>query len=1420
MKNQLKNTAISEFKTKDTLFLDLLSLRNYKTLLSLVFLLLFTLNSESLFSTTNNNYLASSGIKVISSTPQYLIISYKPKLLEVKQKLISDNLYFEPIFVGTQNLYSTNNSPKNQVINCDITLPSQSGFKIRDIKVTKINSIDGVIVPFETGYGISAAEVNINETYNNYQNTEWAELSYKGIARDRYAGNLLIIAARYNNIENKIELPEEITITIEFTTQSTKNEQSELNKNKNFKNESNIDFNTLNENVVNEFKTYRDIDNNNENTLYNLVKNYTTNNTLNSNSNSNLSPNSKNSNKIQSVNNNNWYKIEIPINNFYRITAAQISSMGFDFNKEDFRTIKIFGNGGRHLNEKPTAGLLNLHFEHEKAIETNADGSLNSIVFFGETNTGFRVDNESKYEASPQNSVRNYINPFSKKVYYLLTWGGEKGKEASYRTNNNPTVNIPKSYVNRVFYNEETTMVFGEGSGRIFVGRNNLNEPFRTKLPNLVKNGDILYRCQVVNKDTIAGFFTFKENGNIISANRMISGQGTSSNSVYTHGHYNEFSFEGKAVNVLNDESILKIDYSKNRNFNSGIAYFDYLEIHYPRELKAINNRIELFTDKELKGVTEYNFTGFDNSPKYGIDITNIQFPSFVKNNSTDNNSFSFKTDLNGDEPRRFFISSDPVTNPQIVKIENINLRNNFANTDVIVVTNKVLMASALEFKKYREANSNLTVNVVDVEHIYNEFACGMSDPTAIRDFLAFAMQNWQTKPQYLLLWGKGHFDYRNITTNVVSFVPTYQIDSPFRINETPAFNEISSSNIDDYFGRIVGNDPLIDINIGRIQIDAPKVGFEYLKKLEHYEKKSLNGKWRSNIILLADDGPAGNKSNDGSTHINQTESLSTDYVPSTFYNTKIYLPDFATTFLSSGNNNRRKPSVTNALIKSINEDGGLIFNFIGHGNPKLMTHENVFDRDRDIPLLNNYDKLFLLVAATCDYAKYDNPNYRCGTSEMLLSTKGGAIAVVAATRVVFSSGNSDLNDMFYQNLFTLNSKGEYPTLGQAMYKVKQGLNDDNAEKYSIFGDPTMRLLLPKYNVKVNTMNSVSLDSLDKNTTLKALSSNKFAGVVLSNDGKTINTNFNGKVNLTIYDADLKLSVKDEVNTYSYSKYGGLLSDTKGEVVNGVFEVEFVLPKDVSFEDNPIRINLLATNDNNEHGLGEVNKFIVNGIDNSVKNDLTGPEIKPYMNHKNFENGGIVGTSSNLLVELFDPIGINSTGNGIGRKIEAWLDDSPNSIDLTNTYKSDANNYRFGIAQKVLDNLSPGEHTIKVRAWDVFNNFSVNSVSFVVKSDLDGIVLNNAISYPNPFDNYTRITFSHNVTPPFDIELNIYNTVGSLVKNIMFNQYNNQSFEYLWDATDNNGTLIPIGNYFYSVKFNNELINNQSSFGGSLIYIK
>jgi hypothetical protein len=272
---------------------------------------------------------------------------------------------------------------------------------------------------------------------------------------------------------------------------------------------------------------------------------------------------------------------------------------------------------------------------------------------------------------------------------------------------------------------------------------------------------------------------------------------------------------------------------------------------------------------------------------------------------------------------------------------------------------------------------------------------------------------------------------------------------------------------------------------------------------------------------------------------------------------------------------------------------------------------------------------------------------------------------------------------------------------------------------------------------------------------------------------------------------------------------GGALNRVMTKVTNGKYTASFVIPKDVSFSDSLGRLYAYCISDPDflgwkKYASGATRKFIVDGVSTTDIIDKTPPDISVFLDSRKFQSGDIVSNNPLLIVDLFDENGINMTGLGIGHLVEAWIDDNPNSINLTNDLKTSIEKPNFSLIEKILYGIPSGNHTLKLRAWDVFNNFSIVNVNFVtLPAGSDGKI-NFALCIPNPFGTIgTKIQFTHTIEPPVNAEISIYNAIGKKVRDIN-SKLSNYSFgEVIWDSRDDSGNIVPQGTYYIKINLSN-----------------
>ncbi len=201
------------------------------------------------------------------------------------------------------------------------------------------------------------------------------------------------------------------------------------------------------------------------------------------------------------------------------------------------------------------------------------------------------------------------------------------------------------------------------------------------------------------------------------------------------------------------------------------------------------------------------------------------------------------------------------------------------------------------------------------------------------------------------------------------------------------------------------------------------------------------------------------------------------------------------------------------------------------------------------------------------------------------------------------------------------------------------------------------------------------------------------------------------------------------------------------------------------------------------------------------------PELEIFLNDENFVSGGISNSDPLLMVSVFDENGINTVGNGIGHDIELVIDNNYNkSIILNDYYESDLDTYKSGKIKFELNELSPGEHTLKIKVWDNYNNSSSRELTFVVVEETE-IKLSHVLNYPNPFTTKTAFFFEHNQNCDFlDLSIIIYSVTGRVVKRIN-RRIHNEGFRsegVFWDGKDDFNETLAKGVYLYNLSITNE----------------
>ncbi|MDQ3552102.1 MAG: T9SS type A sorting domain-containing protein, partial [Bacteroidota bacterium] len=308
-------------------------------------------------------------------------------------------------------------------------------------------------------------------------------------------------------------------------------------------------------------------------------------------------------------------------------------------------------------------------------------------------------------------------------------------------------------------------------------------------------------------------------------------------------------------------------------------------------------------------------------------------------------------------------------------------------------------------------------------------------------------------------------------------------------------------------------------------------------------------------------------------------------------------------------------------------------------------------------------------------------------------------------------------------------------------------------------------------------------------------------GEVKDVNGLKLN-DFNGTVYLSLFDKPRQTTTlgNDAVSLpVSFSTQTSVLFKGKVSANAGNFQFKFRLPKDINYQYGNGRMSFYAE-DGTRDAAGTSANFIIGGIGSGNNDDKEGPEIKAYLNDERFVNGSITNESPILIVKLSDSSGINTGNAGIDHDIIATLDGDNNKYYVLNDfYESELDNYQKGTVRFQLPPLSPGAHSLKIKAWDVMNNSNEYILDFIVANN-DELVLDHVLNYPNPFTTKTTFWFEHN-KPAVDLKtkIEIFTVTGKIIKTLTktINTAGNRSSDIEWDGRDEYGMKIGNGVYLY-----------------------
>ncbi|HEY4590707.1 MAG TPA: C25 family cysteine peptidase, partial [Thermoanaerobaculia bacterium] len=356
------------------------------------------------------------------------------------------------------------------------------------------------------------------------------------------------------------------------------------------------------------------------------------------------------------------------------------------------------------------------------------------------------------------------------------------------------------------------------------------------------------------------------------------------------------------------------------------------------------------------------------------------------------------------------------------------DLRNPGRGAQYLVIAPAALRAEAQRLADLRAAQG-LSTMVVDLGDVMDLFADGLTDPLAIRRFLAYAVQSWPTPPRYVALAGKGTYDSKNLLGLSTNLLPPYLVTTPDGI--APADAELA-----DFDGSGVPG-----VAIGRIPAVTAADLRAYVDKVAAYESDP-GGPWTGQALLAA--GPA----DPGGDFPATSDALAGLLAPGLGL-TRVYLP---------GSPSPAQVQASRSQLQAALRQGQALFNYVGHGGLDRLTSEGLLTTS-DVAQLGNSPRLPVMTALTCLISQFAYPSVSSLGEELVLQGDGGTAALFGPAWLSHNGPAGDLGRYLLPQLSAPGSGrlGDRLLRGLAAYAAAGG-DRDTLKLYTLLGDPALAL--------------------------------------------------------------------------------------------------------------------------------------------------------------------------------------------------------------------------------------------------------------------------------------------------------------------------------------------------------------------------
>lgn len=1102
-----------------------------------------------------------------------------------------------------------------------------------------------------------------------------------------------------------------------------------------------------------------------------------------------------------------WYRIATVRSGFHKVDAAVLSALGLEPSSVNPSQLNLYGHGGDALpidNALPRPlDLVPVPIQMVDNGNSQFDGN-DHFIFMGDGPESWSLEASGKW--------KHAVNPWSDTAWYFLRVDDVSPvriETAPQIAGDLDTLLTVTDF--RLYHELEQNTIIR--SGRNFFGEVFDQNPTHTipfQVPDITADPALL-EVKLMGRSVGA-----------VSPYAVSLGDSTWTISPSITGSQSHVSQAqiGQGSWVWTPASeVVQVGITLDAQASDVKGWLDYVRIAGTRSATMAGGSQQEFmrADAAAPGrILEWSITGATSAQRVW-DVTDPQSPVAIPF-SVNGDEVRFRVEY--DEVRTFRIGTGSgfYTPTAIGPVQNTDVHG-IPQVELVVITPPGLREAADSLAAIHAAEG-MSVAVLEPSFIYDCFSSGRVDPTAFKMLMKMlydrAEGNTHLQPKYLQLFGDGTYMNRNLPrfgNLLVSFQSAQ--------SHTPTQSYVT----DDYFGFLsdMASERLTDtlsIGVGRIPASTLDEAWGAIRKITAYlgsnpdpdgaacltgglpgsSEGNPYGPWRNRVCFVADDfDGSGLPTETGHTVYSIGHAQGMEEAYGAYDLKRIFMDAYPQVATPGG---ERYPDVEEAIDRQV-RDGALLVNYIGHGGERGWAHERVLSTST-IGAWDNIDRMPLFFTATCELARFDDPELETAGEMMVMNPNGGAIAMMTTTRVVYSYANEQLNSAFFEVAFDAPS-GERQRLGDILRRTKNhpaAGASSNKRNFTLLGDVALTWATPAMQVRTSEINGVPVDAWAD--TLSALEHVVVRGYVTDASGNLM-TDFNGFIYPTVFDQKSEVvTLNNDQGTgggVSYTEWRNRIHAGAVTAEGGIFEFEFVVPRDISYDPAPGRISYYAVDgDVDAHGYTE--QLVIGGVNPDAVADSEGPSIELYLNDTTFIDGGTTDSKPVLLAFLRDDQGLNTVGNGIGHDLKLVLDGEDGTV-LNEYYQSDLNTYQSGRVVYPMSGIEAGAHQLELKAWDVHNNSALARLDFVVVDELD-VFLDGLLNYPNPLNGAgTTFRFDHNqACVSLDLKLSIYDSIGNAVwvgeRNETPSGYRLDGWH--WDGRTANDSPLDAGVYLYRLE--------------------